>query len=526
MNQSHGAPRRPTVLIILDGFGVNPGKKNNAIAAADTPNLDEYFARYPHTTLHASGMAVGLPDGQMGNSEVGHLTLGCGSIIKQDLVCIDEAITQGEFYTKPAFLNALSKCKDTNRPLHLLGLVSDGGVHSHTHHLLALIRLCKQHGVSPLLHMITDGRDTPPKSALDYLAMVQAALHEAGGAIATITGRYYAMDRDKRWERTELAWRALVLGKGQHAHNAESGIRSAYMAGDTDEFIQPIILPTAKSLQSDDQLIFFNFRKDRPQQLVKALAREDFNGFDRGDYSRLQLTCMMPYDRTDDLPFAFEPQRPAMTLGEVISKMGLYQFHCAETEKFAHVTYFLNGGRTEPFSGETQRLIPSPKVATYDLKPEMSAPKVADAVIDAIQKEDYAFIVVNFANGDMVGHTAVKHAVIEAIEALDQHVGRVLQAAVAADYSVVLTADHGNCEELLDPTTDAPHTQHTTYPVPCLIIDKESWQLSSTGGLSNIAPTVLHLMGLEQPAEMPAHSLLLKPLGGDNVSMLSYRGAA
>ena len=504
------APRRPVVLIVLDGFGVNPGKLNNAITEAHTPNFDNYFARYPHTVIQASGAAVGLPDGQMGNSEVGHLTLGCGSIIHQDMVRINDAIENGEFFNNSAFLNAIAQAKKDDRPLHLLGLVSDGGVHSTLEHLQALIRMCKQQRVKPLLHMITDGRDTAPKSALTYLNIIKKDLYEAGGAIATISGRYYSMDRDRRWERTELAWRAIVHGQGQRSLDAESAIKSAYAAGDTDEFIRPIVLHTYQQPRDGDQLIFFNFRKDRPRQIVAALGSEDFQGFDRGNYPRIQVTCMMPYDKNLQLPFAFTPEKPDITLAQVVSNAGLKQFHCAETEKYPHVTYFFNGGRQEPFSGETQLVIPSPKVATYDQKPEMSAAEVATSVVDAISKEEYAFVLVNFANGDMVGHTAKHDAVIHAVEALDREVGRVLDAAVAHDYSVILTADHGNCEELVDPTSDAPHTQHTLNPVPCMIIDDASWILSCSAGLANIAPTVLQLMGLDIPAAMTAKSLLLK----------------
>ncbi|WP_455206760.1 2,3-bisphosphoglycerate-independent phosphoglycerate mutase [Kaarinaea lacus] len=504
--------RRPVILIILDGFGVNPSKINNAIAEANTPNLDKYFSRYPHTLLQASGTAVGLPDGQMGNSEVGHLTLGCGSVISQDIVQINKALENGAFYENAEFLRAIQKARQHERPLHLLGLVSDGGVHSSMDHLLALIRLCKQQRVKPLVHMITDGRDTPPKSALNYLQRLQSALYESGGAIATIMGRYYAMDRDNRWERTELAWRAVILGKGQRGHDAESAIKSAYAAGDHDEFIRPIILPNFQLLRDGDQLISFNFRKDRPRQIISALGSRTFSSFDRGNHPHIDVTCMMPYFKDIEMPYAFAPQRPDITLGQVLSEQGIKQFHCAETEKYPHVTYFFNGGRHEPYNGETQYLIPSPKVATYDQKPEMSAPEIASAVIDAIQKDKYGFMVVNFANGDMVGHTAKRDAVIHAVEALDHEVGRVLEAAVAADYSVVLTADHGNCEELVDPSSDAPHTQHTLYPVPCMIIDEQSWQMSCNGGLANIAPTVLQLMGIEKPALMTAGSLLLKPV--------------
>ncbi len=507
-----GVPRRPVLLMVLDGFGVNPSRLNNAVAEAETPCLDDYFSRCAHTLLQASGPAVGLPDGQMGNSEVGHLTLGAGSVIRSDIVRINDAIAAGEFFTNPALLAATDLAVERRRPLHLIGLVSDGGVHSHIDHLMALIRLCRRQGAAPLLHMITDGRDTAPQSALNYLRPLESLLHESGGSIASVTGRYYAMDRDQRWDRTELAWRALVLGKGQQARTAETAIRSAYAAGDTDEFIRPILLPTAQLIAADDPVICFNFRKDRPRQLVAALGSPGFAGFDRGTAPLAAITCMMPYDRALGMPYAFEPEEPATTLGEVVSTLGLAQFHCAETEKYAHVTYFLNGGRATPYAGETQHLVPSPGVATYDLKPSMSAAQVADAVIAAIGTGRYALIVVNFANGDMVGHTGVRHAVLEAVETLDREAGRVLDVAEQAGYSILLTADHGNCEELIDPVTGEPHTQHTTYPVPCLVLDQDEWQLSCSGGLANVAPTVLQLMGIDKPASMAAGTLLLRQL--------------
>jgi 2,3-bisphosphoglycerate-independent phosphoglycerate mutase len=447
----------------------------------------------------------------MGNSEVGHMTLGSGNVILQDMVQIDRAIEHGRFFDNRVLIEAAASARDRSRPLHLIGLVSDGGVHSHINHLKALIRLCRDQRVKPLLHMITDGRDSPPQSALTYVREIENELHEAGGAIATIVGRYYAMDRDRRWERTEMAWRALMLGQGYKALSAETAIGSAYAQGDTDEFIRPIKLPASESIVADDEVVFFNYRKDRPRQLVAALGDTAFSGFDRGETALANITCLMPYDSAFDFPYAFEPQLPVTTLAKVISEAGLAQFHCAETEKFSHVTHFFNGGRGHPHAGEKRKLIPSPQVATYDQKPEMSAAKVADAVEGAIRKGDYAFIVVNFANGDMVGHTAVREAVIAAVEALDREVGRVLDAATEKGYSVILTADHGNCEEMVDPASGKPHTQHTTYPVPCMVIDKNHWKLSSSGGLSNIAPTVLQLMGLAVPAVMKS-SLLLKPL--------------
>ena len=511
MTDKTGVPRQPTLLLILDGFGVNISRQDNAVALAHTPRLDAYFARYQHMHLNASGESVGLPDGQMGNSEVGHMTLGSGNVVLQDMVQINQAIEDGSFYSNEALQASMAAARNRQRPLHLIGLVSDGGIHSHIRHIEALIRLCRQKGVKPLLHMITDGRDTAPQSALQYVQAIESSLHEAGGAIASIIGRYYAMDRDRRWERTEMAWRALVLGQGQRALSAQTAIGSAYAQGENDEFIRPIKLPASENIIAGDEVLFFNFRKDRPRQLVAALGKESFSGFDRGDMPLANITCMMPYESSFDFAYAFEPRRPQTTLAAEISKAGLTQYHCAETEKYSHVTHFFNGGRDQPYPGEKRELIPSPQVATYDQKPEMSAAQLADALEAAIRSKDHAFIVANFANGDMVGHTAVREAVIAAVEALDREVGRVLDTAVDAGYSVILTADHGNCEEMVDPVSGKPHTRHTTYPVPCMIIDRQSWKLSSSGSIANIASTVLHLMGLEVPATMQS-SLLLKPL--------------
>ena len=518
-------PRRPVVLVILDGFGISPSKQNNAVAQAQTPNLDDWFARYPSTTLSASGLAVGLPDGQMGNSEVGHLTLGCGHVVRQDMVRISDAIDNGEFFSNPVLIDALQRAAASQRPLHLLGLVSDGGVHSHLRHLKAMIRLCGQQGVRPLLHMITDGRDTAPKSALGYLQQIEPLLQDNGGAVASVMGRFYGMDRDNRWDRTQQAWRALTQGEGNSACAAESAIKHAYLAGDSDEFIHPTLLPAFEPIQGGDQVVFFNYRKDRPRQMVAALASRDFDAFDRGTTPPAEVTCFMQYDARFDLPFAFDHEHPEVTLSQAISEAGLRQFHCAETEKYAHVTYFFNGGQTIPCKGETQKLVPSPDVTTYDQAPEMSAAAVADTVIEAIDAQQHEFIVVNFANGDMVGHTAQREAVIQAVEALDREAGRVIAAAVAAGYSLVITADHGNCEEMVDPLTQAPHTQHTTYPVPCLVIDEQRWALSCAGSIANVAPTVLQLMGLPQPHKMTAGSLLLKAFGNTH-SDAALQGAA
>lgn len=519
-------PRRPVILVILDGFGVNPSKINNAIAQAHTPRLDEYFFRYPFTVLSASGPAVGLPDGQMGNSEVGHLTLGSGTIIRQDLVLIDDAIADGSFFENPALVGAVERARDARRPVHLLGLVSEGGVHSHVSHLYALIELCRQKGAKPLVHMITDGRDTPPRSALNLLPELEANLARAQGSIATVSGRYFAMDRDRRWDRTERAWRAILLGKGRRVATARAAIETAYAAGEGDEFIHPSIVNGYAGYQDGDELISFNFRKDRPRQIVAALAEPGFDGFDRGQSYLVRATCMMRYDRDSQLPVAFTPESPAITLAQWLSDRGIPQFHCAETEKYAHVTFFFNGGRQDPLPGEDHRLIPSPQVATYDLKPEMSAPAVADAVIEAIRSERYGFIVVNFANGDMVGHTGDLRAAIRAIEALDHEVGRVADAAMARDYSMLLTADHGNSDLMVDPETDEPHTQHTTNPVPLLVADAQRWVMRADGGLADIAPTVLHLMGHETPAEMNGRSLLVRALAPQPIPALERLDAA
>jgi 2,3-bisphosphoglycerate-independent phosphoglycerate mutase len=398
----------------------------------------------------------------------------------------------------------------TQRPLHLLGLVSDGGVHSHIDHLFALIRLCQSHAVVAQLHMITDGRDTAPQIALSYLPELEALLQESGGHIGTVCGRYYAMDRDQRWDRVQLAWDCIVHGRGLQAESAQAAIEQSYAVGKNDEFLKPTCLPGLLTPQGGDEVVLFNFRNDRVREISAAFALAEFDKLDRGtDYQPVSLTTLTLYDSSLDAAVAFAADRPKTTLGSVISDMGLRQLHCAETEKYAHVTFFFNGGREEPYPGEDRKLVPSPRVATYDLQPEMSAAEVADIVIGALQSADYGFIVVNFANGDMVGHTAVVDAVIAAVECLDREVGRVLEAAVAANYSILLTADHGNCDEMVDPETGAPHTQHSNHPVPCLVIDPQVQALRAGDNLSAIAPTVLQLMGLEQPDEMTGRSVIL-----------------
>lgn len=505
--------RSPVLLIILDGFGVNPNPENNAVVIANTPNFERYFSSYPLTILEASGVGVGLPIGQMGNSEVGHMTIGSGIIVKQDLVRIDDAIKDRSFFENPALLSAIKAVRSTGRPLHLIGLVSDGGVHSHINHLKALIEMAHQHGVASQVHMITDGRDTAPQAAIEYLPELEKVLHQCDGFIGSITGRYYAMDRDTRWDRIQVAWNAIVGSIGQRADSAEQAIQQSYTGGTGDEFILPALLPGFTPMQGGDELIFFNFRNDRAKQLSAALAFETFDHFDRGtDYSPISVTCMTYYDGKLASPVAFTPIRPEVTLSSLVSEAGYQQLHCAETEKYPHVTFFFNGGREHRHVGEECNLIESPRVATYDLQPEMSAPKVADTMIEALQSHRYDFLVVNFANGDMVGHTAVRDAIIEAVEVLDREVGRVLDVAVETGYSIVLTADHGNCDEMVDPDTGEPHTRHTQYPVPCLVIDKQVRSLASGGNLSAITPMVLQMMGITQPPEMTGESLILDKL--------------
>ena len=499
-----------TMLVILDGFGVSPNKSNNAVYLADTPCLNDLFARYPHTLLEASGPAVGLPAGQIGNSEVGHMTMGCGCVIEQDLVRINSEIKSEAFFGNPSLTYTLKKVQEARRSVHLLGLVSDGGVHSHIRHLEALIEMCRQHQVTPILHAITDGRDTPPRNAMQFIKYIEPLLERAGGAMATLMGRYYAMDRDRRWERTEQAWRAIALGEGIERPSAAEAIQSAYAAGTGDEFIKPCVLPAAHALDAGDRIILFNFRNDRPRQLVRALAVDVFDGFDRGGVAVVNITTMTEVDKAFPCLIAIAPVRPKTTLAKTLSECGLKQFHCAETEKYPHVTFFFNGGTEEPLPGEVRTLIPSPKVATYDLKPEMNAHAVADAVVEALANSEYAFVVVNFANTDMVGHTAVPAPIIRAVETVDRETGRLVEVAVAHGWSVVVTADHGNCDEMLDPKTQEPNTQHTMNPVPCLIVDGKDHRLASGCNISCIAPTVLDLMGIEVPEEMEARSVIVR----------------
>lgn len=494
------------LLVIFDGFGVNPNRAYNAWALAKTPNLDYYFANNPHTVIEASGKACGLPDGQFGNSEVGHLTLGSGRILKQDLLRISEAFEDGSINDNPVWQKIIKE--NTGKRLHLIGLVSDGGVHSHIEHIIALIKLLVTSNIEPVLHMITDGRDTPPTSAPIYLDILEKLFKKLNkGYIASISGRYYAMDRAQNYDRVEKAYKVMVYHEGQSAKSAKLAIEQAYAKNETDEFITPTFIEGTLPIQKDEAVLFFDFRADRMRQIVSAFGSEDFKYFNRK--SVFKVYCMVEYDEKFDFDTIFKPIFPKNVLAEVISQAGLRQFHCAEKEKYAHVTYFFNGGREEPFEKEDRVIVPSPSVATYDLMPQMSAASVADKALFAIYAE-YDFIVVNFANGDMVGHTAVQSACLAAVETLDLQFNRLVKAAIGKDYTIMLTADHGNCDEMIDPLTGEPHTQHTTYPVPFLIIGDKS-NLRTQGGICDIAPTVLDILNLKKPTEMTGKSLLAKP---------------
>jgi 2,3-bisphosphoglycerate-independent phosphoglycerate mutase len=501
------------VLVVLDGFGERKERAGNAIRLACTTTLDELYRDYPHTLIETSGLAVGLPDGQMGNSEVGHMNMGSGRIVYQELTRINKAIADGDFFTNPVFIAAIDKVKASGRALHLLGLTSPGGVHSSLEHAYAILELCRRRGLKRVYwHAFLDGRDTPPKSAASYLQQVERQLSKIGvGRIATIVGRYYAMDRDHRWERVQLAYDLLTGGVGEVAENSSQAVENHYAKNETDEFVTPIIVDRDGIIHDGDSVVFFNFRADRARELTRALTDDAFDGFVRATRPKLSsYVCMCQYDASLSLPVAFPPQSLTMILGEYLSGLGLAQFRTAETEKYAHVTFFFNGGREEPFAREERRLVPSPKdVKTYDLKPQMSAEDVAAGVVHAIDSEAYAFTLVNFANPDMVGHTGVLPAAISAVNTIDQCLGRIVQSALKHDTIVVITADHGNCETMLD-ENGHPHTAHTTNPVPFIVVDDRlrGRELQSGGRLCDVSPTMLALMGLSQPSEMEGHSLL------------------
>jgi 2,3-bisphosphoglycerate-independent phosphoglycerate mutase len=498
---------RPVLLTIFDGFGLNPSRAHNAWALAKTPHLDNYFASYPHSVLQASGRDVGLPDGQFGNSEVGHLTLGSGRVLEQYLVRIANAIYGGTF----AQLTPWQELLKNTRRLHLIGLVSDGAVHSHIEHLLGILKLLHKTEIEPVVHMFTDGRDTAPKVALSYLEQLEEAFEKNGrGSVATVCGRYHAMDRARHWDRTEKAWKAIALGEGFPVSTAREAIEKAYERGEGDEFIEPSVVAGFNGVEQDEAVLLFNFRSDRARQLTAALGLENFDKFERNGKIVDHLVCMTEYDATFPFPVLFSSTVPEQVLAELISEAGLAQLHCSETEKFAHVTYFFNGGRETPYPLEDRIIVNSPDVATYDTQPEMSAPKIADELIKAIDSDKYEFIVTNFANGDMVGHTAQRESVIRSIEILDTESHRVFSKALEKGWRVLLTADHGNCDEMINPNTGDPHTQHTEYPVPFLIMGEGPVRLSTGRGLADIAPTVLELLGIPQPRIMTGRSLILK----------------
>ena len=507
---------KPTMLMILDGFGINENTKGNAIAAANTPNLDKIFASYPRTQLEASGLAVGLPDGQMGNSEVGHLNIGAGRIVYQELTKITKEIEEGSFFENETLLEAMKNaaCTSDGRALHLLGLLSDGGVHSHIDHLLALIDMAKCEGVENLyVHCFLDGRDVPPCCAEQYIKKLSDHMEKIGlGKIATVSGRYYAMDRDKRWERVTLAYDAMTRGIGEHAVSALDAVTNAYVRGENDEFVLPTVIDGSFSKVADgDSVIMYNFRPDRAREITRAFAADDFNGFVREKRpAGLFYVCMTQYDaEMPNVHVAFPPENLTNTLGEYAADLGLSQLRIAETEKYAHVTFFFNGGVEAPNRNEDRVLIPSPKVVTYDLKPEMSAYEVTDAVIERINEEKYDLIILNFANADMVGHTGIMEAAVSAVEALDKCVPRIARAVIACGGQILLTADHGNADTMIDDDGNVI-TAHSTNPVPLVHIASDARRLADGGRLCDIAPTLLTLMGLPVPPEMTGRSLVIE----------------
>lgn len=510
--------KKPTVLMILDGYGLNDKTAGNAVAEASTPVMDKLMAECPFVKGNASGLSVGLPDGQMGNSEVGHLNMGAGRIVYQDLTKITKSIQDGDFFENKALLAACKNAKDNGSALHMFGLVSDGGVHSHNEHIYGLLELAKKQGLEKVyVHCFLDGRDTPPSSGKEYVEQLEAKMKEIGaGEVASVMGRYYAMDRDNRWDRVEKAYKALVKGEGETAESGPAGIQASYDAGATDEFVLPTIvvkngLPVA-AIKDGDSVIFFNFRPDRAREITRTLCDDHFEGFDRGPRVKTTFVCFTNYDMTiGNKLVAFEKDEITNTFGEFLAKHHKTQARIAETEKYAHVTFFFNGGVEEPNEGEDRILVKSPKVATYDLKPEMSAFEVCDKLVEAVKSDKYDVIIINFANPDMVGHTGVESAAIAAIEAVDECVGRTVDAVKEVNGQMFICADHGNAEQLIDDETGEPFTAHTTNPVPFLLVNADpAYKLREGGCLADIAPTLIELMGMEQPEEMTGKSLLIK----------------
>ena len=510
--------KRPTVLMILDGYGLNEKKEANAIAEAKTPVMDKLMAEYPFVKGNASGMAVGLPEGQMGNSEVGHLNMGAGRIVYQELTRITKEIQDGDFFENKALIHAMENAKEKDSALHMYGLLSDGGVHSHNTHLYALLEMAKRQGLKKVyVHCFLDGRDTPPESGKGFVQALQDKMDEIGvGEIATVTGRYYAMDRDNRWDRVERAYLALTKGEGIPAASGVEAVAQSYEKGETDEFVQPSVVmkngaPVA-TIQDNDSIIFFNFRPDRAREITRAFCCDDFGGFDRGARKQVVYVCFSEYDVTiPNKEIAFEKVSVTNTFGEYLAAHHMTQARIAETEKYAHVTFFFNGGVEAPNEGEDRILVNSPKVATYDLKPEMSAFEVCDKFVEAIRSGKYDVIITNFANPDMVGHTGVEAAAIKAIEAVDRCVGRVVEALKEVDGQMFICADHGNAEQLVDYNTGDPFTAHTTNPVPFILVNyDEAYTLREGGCLADIVPTMIEMMGMEQPKEMTGKSLLIR----------------
>ncbi|MGH9869120.1 MAG: 2,3-bisphosphoglycerate-independent phosphoglycerate mutase [Candidatus Polarisedimenticolia bacterium] len=508
----------PMVLISLDGWGHSTRMPGNAIAACGASHMNELAARHPSGLLDASGLAVGLPPGQMGNSEVGHTCIGAGRVVLQDLMRITTAFQSGEARSNPALCALMDRVAERGTALHVMGLLSDGGVHSHIAHARELILMARERSVRRILvHAFLDGRDTPPRSAGPFVESIQRTL--AGGhheAFSTVMGRYYAMDRDNRWERTELAWRAMTRGEGYRAADAMAAVQAAYERGETDEFVKPTVIDGGAPVSAGDGMIFFNFRADRARQITRAFTQPAFDRFDRGAAPELAgYVCMTRYDEVFDLPVAFPPASPRHVLGEVLSGAGLAQLRIAETEKYAHVTFFFNGGEEKSFPGEDRILIPSPKVATYDRKPEMSAVEVTDALVSRLRAGPKDLVtILNYANADMVGHTGVYEATVQACRVVDECVGRVVHETLSLGGSVVVTADHGNAEQMIDPATGGPHTAHTLNPVPVIVIapgrpDAGRASIRTGGTLADIAPTMLFLLGLPQPPEMTGRNLLV-----------------
>jgi 2,3-bisphosphoglycerate-independent phosphoglycerate mutase len=498
------------VLIIFDGWGLRAAREANAILKARTPVMDRLYQAQAHTEVDASGESVGLAPGVMGNSEVGHLTIGAGRVIYQDVMRITKAIETGELFRNRTLLDAMGAAAGAHKTLHIWGLLSDGSVHSHIDHLMALLEMAAKAGVADIaVHAALDGRDKPPRSALPFIDRLEATLKEIGrGRIATVSGRYYAMDRDKRWERTERAWRAVVMGEGKPEKSAREAVETAYADGKNDEFVEPSVIGESRPMRDGDQVICFNFRADRARQLTAAIALEDFSGFKRPRFPKVGYVCMSEYDRTFNLPLAFGPEEVKNTLAEVLARANIRNLRIAETEKYAHVTYFLNGGIEQPFVGEERILIPSSKVATYDLEPAMQAANIATRAAAEIASGKFGVVVMNFANPDMVGHTGNMEATVDAVEASDAALGVVIDAIEKAGGVALITADHGNAEFMADPATGQPHTAHTTNPVPLILYDPSfEGRLKDGGTLADVAPTLLAMIGLEKPPEMSGRDL-------------------